>query len=329
MGIVVAIIGFIIAFPLRAGIVALRAQLVAVNATSAANRFSSGLIKKARSTGIGAKVLGKTQNSATKAGKKIANATQKAAVVALHAAIASLKAILALLNSLIAVLQLLDIVGLVILLVIVIVLIAAVSSAVLFMQDENLSQSVPIGGGSSIIQGTDTSSGDSSEVEDWISVCDKMGDWYVANISTYQGGTSGNYGTRKSYTCELLVKDDGTSGTVQDDCSAYVTACMQLAGYHPIGGTVYCSRDFLEGGAAANILKNNGFVNIGSLANNKDKLKKGDILAVNGHVEVFSHYGDSGQIMSWSWGYIYSSGLPTDKGLPESGSQYTDIWRLE
>lgn len=323
MGIVIAILGFILAVPLRTGIIALRAQLVAINVAKVATGTTSSTMSLLRKAKIGAKALGKSDEDATKVGRVVASAAHKATVVALKASIASLKALLALLNSLVLVLQALDIVGLIILLLIIVVLLVAISSALMVMQDENL-QSAHQGVfmGSSVVQSAGDSS-DSSNCAEWISVCDELGDWYAANISTYQGGN----GVRKGYICDSVKTPSGDSVTVYDDCSAFVTACLQKAGYLSTNSSIYCSYDFIDGGGAASYLKSAGFTHIGSLQTNEGNLKKGDILAVSGHVEIFSHYGTDNSIYAWTWGSVYSS-LPAKKATEAGGYQYTDIWRL-
>lgn len=333
MGIVIAIIGFIISIPLRSAILALQAQVIAINVADAASKTATGITAVARKTKFGSKILGKSSSSATKFGKTAVKVTEKATLAALTAAIASLKGLLWLLNSLVAVLQALDIIGLIIILVIVIILLIALSSVILFMNNENNQQELKMGisGGlsnsTSIVQEVDS---DSTKLEQWQSVCEKMGLWYASHITTYEGNLTNTMGTRKNYTCELLKNADGTDGYVQDDCSAYVTACLQLAGYHEVGGQVYCTWDFFEGKVAGEKLKAAGFECIGSTQDNAGKLQEGDILLRDEHMEIFHHYDEKGQMYSWSWGDIYPNDLPHNMGdATYDYNQYSCVWRMQ
>jgi len=67
----------------------------------------------------------------------------------------------------------------------------------------------------------------------WPDAVKKMANFYFHNVHTYQGGPNNKSPkTRKGYNCSLI------GGTVYDDCSAFVSACLIFFNvfpktYHP------------------------------------------------------------------------------------------------
>ena len=102
--------------------------------------------------------------------------------------------------------------------------------------------------------GNPSGPGDNSS---WAKAVQSMGKWYQENVHTYQNRTppSKGSGTRKMYDCSLI------NGKVADDCSGYVSACLQYFGIFK-KGFVTNSSGFNQGSDIANILKSNGFTKL-------------------------------------------------------------------
>jgi len=332
MSVLLTILGFILTFPLKASIKVLQHKLNQVDTEAVADKFiASRLGKKVTKTGgtRNKSATGKSEDSKSKL------------VKVLKFTIARLQRLLKLIKTVTTISQVIDILIVIVIALLVLFLLSMITTVVMFVQDDKTEEKFSDDNDISIVQRIETdeddedtsetdvdgSDSESSKRQEWIKNCSRLGTWYAQNIKTYQGNTSGRVGTRKGYLCPLIKGSDGHTVTVYDDCSAFVTACLQLSGYYRTGGTVYCSYDYLKGGKGAKVLESAGFEHIGNLARNKATLKRGDILAIAGHVEIFSHYSDD-YIYSWSWGAIYSS-LPVKRSRVDKGYQYTDIWRLK
>lgn len=155
----------------------------------------------------------------------------------------------------------------------------------------------------------------------WNQAVQQMGKFYMQNIHTYQGGTSGHAsGARRSYPCPLL------GHSVGDDCSGFTSACLQLFGAFP-GSYIVSSSGFAStGGTTANYLRKAGFSPL--RFSGYTLLQPFDIIARNGHVEIF--YGKNGSsFMSYAWGNIHD-GRNGHKGMPcytATKPGYSIVWR--
>ena len=160
----------------------------------------------------------------------------------------------------------------------------------------------------------------------WAKSVQSMGKWYEANIHTYQGKTPPNKGsgTRKMYNCDLL------GGKVGDDCSGYVSACLQYFGVFK-KGYITNSGGFVRNTDVANMLQNGKFK---KLSYSWDNVQPYDIIAYNnggsGHVEILAEKGEHPK--SWGWGSVHDgqngrAGMPAGTGDKPKGSTYTVIWR--
>ena len=160
----------------------------------------------------------------------------------------------------------------------------------------------------------------------WINYVESMSNWFKTNIHTYQGHQRGmklpiNIGIR--IPCPLL---DNGKGKVRDDCSGFVSACLQYAGIFPTG-VVASSIGFVNTtGVFANYLKTGGFV---PMVFNRSSLQPGDIYAVNNgaqhHVEIYAGK-QNGRDMTYSWGNVHDT---ANGGMPSTYASlnYSIMWR--
>ena len=159
----------------------------------------------------------------------------------------------------------------------------------------------------------------------WAKSVQSMGKWYEANVHTYQGNRppAKGSGNRRMYDCPL------TNGKVADDCSGFVSACLQYFGVFK-NGQVTNSNGFT---GDANIAKT---LEAGKFARMKyswETVQPYDIISYNGHVEILAEKGDS--LKSWGWGSVHDNnyqgdgkpGMPAPTGSKPKGSTYTNIWR--
>lgn len=149
------------------------------------------------------------------------------------------------------------------------------------------------------------------QVELWIGDIKKVAQWYLDNVTTYchmtyeevhAYGASTKRG-RKDYECDLEGNLNGN--TVVDDCTGFVWACLVHAGYFDESLRIFTSGEYLPGGATAAKMEEAGFKWYNSSELTADELNAGDVLVVNGHVEISSHYNDNGKEMAWTWGKVY------------------------
>ena len=151
---------------------------------------------------------------------------------------------------------------------------------------------------------------------DWGNSISAMADFYQTNIHTYQGSKQKPRPGRKAYWCPLI------GANVFDDCSAFVSACLQLFGAFPTN-YVCSSREFSrDTGKTAELLRNAGFRPI---AYSQDILQPGDIYSGNNgtfhHVEICA-----GNKKTYSWGNIHDI---EHGGMPSwmAKGPYQIIWR--
>lgn len=154
----------------------------------------------------------------------------------------------------------------------------------------------------------------------WNQAVQQMGKFYMQNIHTYQGGTSGHAsGARRSYSCPLV------GHSVGDDCSGFTSACLQLFGAFP-GSYIVSSSGFAStSGATASYLRKAGFSPLRYIS--YSSLQPYDIVARNGHVEIFCGMNGASP-MSYAWGNIHD-GKNGHKGMPcyFSKQSYSIVWR--
>lgn len=150
----------------------------------------------------------------------------------------------------------------------------------------------------------------------WTDSVKQMASFYQSNVHTYQGTLSKPRKGRKAYSCSLL------GCNVYDDCSGFISACLQLMGVFPrsyVPTSVYFARTT---GNAASYLKKAGFT---AYPFNINSLQPFDIIAMNGHVEIFAGYAGTSR-KSYSWGNIHDlsrGGMPSYY-CPDN---YSVIWR--
>ena len=193
--------------------------------------------KTARNTKRAVKMTAKT----AKATGKLAVRLGKLSVKAVQLAIKALQFLLSLIKAIISLLLNLGIIGIVILVLIVIVLIVAILSAVLAVDSESTSSSgsyssggsgsADSGTGQEVIIDVDTSTLEAS--------CETMAKWYIANVTTYQGGGKD---IRQPYTCSIL----NGGQTVYDDCTGFSAAYASLVSGKKV--EAYGSEQLYKGG---------------------------------------------------------------------------------
>lgn len=112
-----------------------------------------------------------------------------------------------------------------------------------------------------------------------------------------------------------MQTEDGVVHEFRPDCSGFTSLCLEL--YGKFGrGQKYSSRDFV---GAASI---DGFTKYSW--SGWQNLQQGDIIALNGHVEIFDHNDGNAH-------YVYNCGSNSSArapGITKSGhSAYTVVWR--
>jgi hypothetical protein len=142
-----------------------------------------------------------------------------------------------------------------------------------------------------------------------------MGKWYEKKVHTYQQHIS------SLIPCGLLG-----GGGVRDDCSGYVSACLQYFGAFKKGLTT-SSSGFNSDKKIASILEANKFK---KLSYSWETVQPYDIIAYNGHVEILAEKGELPK--SWGWGSVHDginghAGMPAGTGYKPKGNTYKTIWR--
>lgn len=182
--------------------------------------------------------------------------------------------------------------------------------------------------------------------ESWLKAVDEMGQWYCENVDTYQGSYAPPHPGRKNYFCPLL----GESGmNVQDDCSAFVTACLVYGGYYPdyTGDSSFNARAFCKDGSAYDLmLENFNHYVPDDYLTGVYVPKVGDILAYHyededgerlyAHVEILGVIGET-ECFAYSWGHVVTV-LPIVrhggigvyvKEMWEDNHDVMDIWQVK
>lgn len=164
----------------------------------------------------------------------------------------------------------------------------------------------------------------------WPESCDAMAKWYEQNVHTYQGSiVKKPRPGRKNYECPLV-----TDGPVQDDCSAFVSACLRAFGLTGFGNQ--SSYSFTHSQAIADKLAQAGFK---KMAFSREALTPYDIVTVNipnshHHVEIY--LGEiNGRKKAYGWGSVHDgrakpnssdgecSNCGTFQGMPCSYNDWT------
>ena len=152
----------------------------------------------------------------------------------------------------------------------------------------------------------------------WWGAVTSMGAWYQKNIHTYQGKPPGPRG-RRNYKCPLLG-----GKIVQDDCSAFVKACLQsfnVPGIEPLG---VATATMQPGSKFDKVLLAAGFKRY---TYNRNNIVQGDIICGGPatHTEIYAGNG-----RSYSWGSVHD-GINGHQGMPckIAGTKYLWVWRYE
>jgi hypothetical protein len=120
------------------------------------------------------------------------------------------------------------------------------------------------------------------------------------------------------------------NGKVGDDCSGFVSACLQYLGAFN-NGYMTNSAGFVGDKNVASKLERAGFV---KLNYSWDNVKPYDIIAYNKHVEILAEKGDIPK--SWGWGSVHDGRtyngdtrdvMPAKTGKKPKGDTYKVIWR--
>ena len=141
--------------------------------------------------------------------------------------------------------------------------------------------------------GNPSGPGDNSS---WAKAVQSMGKWYEANIHTYQRNQppSKGSGNRRYYDCPLI------NGKVGDDCSGYVSACLQYFGTLK-KGLAFRSKEYTYSSDVAKLLNSGGFT---KLKYSWDIVQPYDIISGPSHVEILAEKGNK-KAKSWGWGSVH------------------------
>lgn len=142
----------------------------------------------------------------------------------------------------------------------------------------------------------------------WVNIVAKA----KAALAAARAGYANAYDQGGSSTIQT---EDGVIHEFRPDCSGFTSLCLEL--YGKFGrGQKYSSRDFVS---AASI---DGFTKYSW--SGWQNLQQGDIIALNGHVEIFDHNDGNAH-------YVYNCGSNSSArapGITKSGhSAYTVVWR--
>lgn len=143
---------------------------------------------------------------------------------------------------------------------------------------------------------------------EWMNIVAKA----KAALAAARAGYANAYDQGGSSTMQT---EDGVVHEFRPDCSGFTSLCLEL--YGKFGrGQKYSSRDFVS---AASI---DGFTKYSW--SGWQNLQQGDIIALNGHVEIFDHNDGNAH-------YVYNCGSNSSArapGITKSGhSAYTVVWR--
>lgn len=170
----------------------------------------------------------------------------------------------------------------------------------------------------------------------WWDAVQKMGAWYQQNVHTYQGTREKPRSGRQWYDCPLINRK------VQDDCSAFVWACLQFFKpdvFKEKSWSPTCLQFTKEHGKSFSEITQLEQAGFKWIKWSRDALQPGDIMVGCsiqgcthcGHTEVYA-----GNKKSYSWGSVHDGqggkqGMPCSssfsKGRGSSAEPYYDIWR--
>lgn len=169
----------------------------------------------------------------------------------------------------------------------------------------------------------------------WMESVVNMGNWYMENVFTYHGAC--NNKCSKTIHSSYYDCPSVPNGSVRDDCSGYVYACLTLFNrniYVSGLGTGSLARTYTsQDTEIAKKLAANGFTYIPFDYN---KLQRGDIIASQKHVEIVD---DHTKNRSYSWGNVRNGKSRGECCISGTAAQingisckiasngYTAIWR--
>ncbi len=116
---------------------------------------------------------------------------------------------------------------------------------------------------------------------------------------------------------------NGKKLTIRPDCSGFVTTCLVLFGVLPENKVLSLS-SYAYTDANNSTLKQTGFVS--SSWNGWDSLQEGDIIATNGHVEIFCENDSNGRHKVYNCGSNESTNNPNPTN--SGHKSYTTVWKL-
>ena len=147
--------------------------------------------------------------------------------------------------------------------------------------------------------------------EKWINIVAEVKQQIAASKLGYsQGGT-------------VNVTIGGKTLSVRRDCSGFVTACLAFYGNVPYSTTSLRSDTYAKGNSS--LLKDSNFTM--EKFKSFNDLRKGDIIAKSGHVEIFAANVDGNT-------YVYNVGSDSSANDPYATihsyeeNQYTTVWRV-
>lgn len=274
----------------------------------------------------GAANVAKTGVKTAKAGVKTAGKTAKMSAKALKVAIHAIQAMIHFIHACVTFLISLGTVGLIIFVAILLLLVVAVAGAVVYIMvsgGTSFSGGGTLGGVSSGVTGSSVvSAGDTTAL---YNACKTMGEWYLANVTTYQGNSSGGAnGYVQWYDCDIF-----SFGTMQvgDECGHFAAAYGSLVSNKkivPEGGiaTIYEGSNAWESAG----WKLYTITEVGGLSG----LQPGDVMlasdmkdgcCMGGHAEVYL-----AQNTSFGWGQIQSKFPSNTSTMTEYTCEHDDIY---
>lgn len=147
--------------------------------------------------------------------------------------------------------------------------------------------------------------------EKWINIVAEVKQQIAASKLGYsQGGT-------------VNVTIGGKTISVRRDCSGFVTACLAFYGNVPYSTTSLRSDNYAKGNSS--VLKDSNFTM--EKFKSFNDLRKGDIIAKSGHVEIFAANVDGNT-------YVYNVGSDSSANDPYATihsykeNEYTTVWRV-
>lgn len=197
------------------------------NAVQKTGAVAKKTVNTAKSAGKATVNTAKTAGKAVKTTGKVAYKAGKLSIKAIKLMIRAIQGLIHLIHTVVAALVSLGVVGIVILVVIILFVLGAVAAAVLFANNSFAGTGV-VGGGGGTSGGYNPLPGPSGSVVTpgdttaLYNACKTMGEWYIANVPTYQGNANGGAnGYVQWYDCNIMPF--GTM-KVGDECGRFAAA---------------------------------------------------------------------------------------------------------